>query len=38
MGLQKLNLYIGVPADGNNNSTTPSDLFSQNEMNHLEMV
>ncbi|CCJ29853.1 unnamed protein product [Pneumocystis jirovecii] len=38
MGLQKLNLYIGVPADGNNNSTTPSDLFSQNEMNHLEML
>ncbi|KAG5518093.1 hypothetical protein PMAC_003279 [Pneumocystis sp. 'macacae'] len=38
MGLQKLNLYIGVPADGNNNSTTPSNFFSQNEINHLEML
>ncbi|KAG4304798.1 hypothetical protein PORY_001851 [Pneumocystis oryctolagi] len=38
MGPQKLNLYIGVPADGNNDSTTPSDIFSQNEINHLETL
>ncbi|QSL64429.1 hypothetical protein MERGE_001730 [Pneumocystis wakefieldiae] len=38
MGLQKLNLFIGVPADGSNNSRTSNDIYFQNEMNHLEML
>ncbi|EMR08363.1 hypothetical protein PNEG_03203 [Pneumocystis murina B123] len=38
MGLQKLNLFIGIPADGNNNSCTSNDISFQNEMNHLEML
>ncbi|KAG5438334.1 hypothetical protein PCANB_002822 [Pneumocystis canis] len=37
-GLQKLNLHIGVFADGNNNSTTPSDLFFENEIDRLETL